>query len=355
MLMDKDLDNDAVVIEYGADGNDHVRSTMTTSTRLTLEFQHPLGGLLSGKGWFRALLGGKKNSASLTDASDSKTKKQLNFVRSFRDKDNNTPIVSAQTESSMCHYIDHSIKHTIVIAATTVAVAEAVVKVAHMAPVVVKLTGGSGRCLTIRVDWAAIRIQAAFRGYLAKKALWALKGLVKLQALVRGHIVRKKITNNMRAMQVFVRVQARARARASSRSIMEAHHHINKPSMSHPGPPTPEKYERTRCFNSTSHNRFSNLKRSAGRRCSPPPPESSSDNSCILKDMFGTNVAYETLLFNTTAPKGFYSVIIDEVIHEEVCLYVESCTLGDVSVGEVVAWLKNFYHYPVKSFFVFFF
>ncbi|KAF6141950.1 hypothetical protein GIB67_037918 [Kingdonia uniflora] len=29
-----------------------------------------------------------------------------------------------------------------------------------------------------------------------------------------------------------------------------------------------------------------------GRRCSPPPPESLSDNSCILKDMFGINVAY---------------------------------------------------------------
>ncbi|KAF6143803.1 hypothetical protein GIB67_016724 [Kingdonia uniflora] len=64
-----------------------------------------------------------------------------------------------------------------------------------------------------------------------------------------------------------------------------------------------------------------------GRRCSPPPPESSSGNSCILKDMFGTNVAYGTVEFNTTAPEGFYSVIIDEVIREEACLYVESRTL----------------------------
>ncbi|KAF6160182.1 hypothetical protein GIB67_016618 [Kingdonia uniflora] len=74
-----------------------------------------------------------------------------------------------------------------------------------------------------------------------------------------------------------------------------------------------------------------------GRRCSPPPPESSSDNSCILKDMFGTNVAYRTVQFNTTAPEGFYSVIIDEVICEEACLYAESRTLGDVSAGEVIA------------------
>ncbi|KAF6156403.1 hypothetical protein GIB67_031524 [Kingdonia uniflora] len=78
------------------------------------------------------------------------------------------------------------------------------------------------------------------------------------------------------------------------------------------------------------------------RRCSPPSPESSSDNLCILKDMFATNVAYGTVQFNTTAPEGFYSVIIDEVIRQEACLYVESRTLGDVSTGEVVAWLKIF-------------
>ncbi|KAF6153088.1 hypothetical protein GIB67_034810 [Kingdonia uniflora] len=65
-------------------------------------------------------------------------------------------------------------------------------------------------------------------------------------------------------------------------------------------------------------------------------------NSCILKDMFGTNVAYGTVQFNTTAPEEFYSVIIDEVIREEACLHVESRTLGDVSTDEAVAWLKIF-------------
>ncbi|KAF6176112.1 hypothetical protein GIB67_000206 [Kingdonia uniflora] len=85
-----------------------------------------------------------------------------------------------------------------------------------------------------------------------------------------------------------------------------------------------------------------NVSTSQGRRCSPPPPESSSGNSYILKDMFGSNVAYGTVQFNTTTPEGFYSVIIDEVIRKEACLYVESRTLGDVSAGEAVAWLKIF-------------
>ncbi|KAF8649466.1 hypothetical protein HU200_064310 [Digitaria exilis] len=90
------------------------------------------------------------------------------------------------------------------------AAAEAAVAAAEAAARVVRLA--ALRRLS-REERAAVRIQANYRGYLARRALRALRGLVRLQALVRGHQVRRQVHLTMRCMQALVRAQARVRAR----------------------------------------------------------------------------------------------------------------------------------------------
>jgi hypothetical protein len=52
----------------------------------------------------------------------------------------------------------------------------------------------------------------------ARKALRALKSLVKLQALVRGYLVRKQAATTLRRLQALMRLQAKT---ASSRKSVE--------------------------------------------------------------------------------------------------------------------------------------
>ncbi|XP_052208668.1 protein IQ-DOMAIN 19 [Diospyros lotus] len=104
-------------------------------------------------------------------------------------------------------------KHALAVAAATAAAADAAVAAAQAAAAVIRLTAAAttGRSSAIE-EAAAIKIQSVFRGYLARKALCALKGLVKLQALVRGHLVRKRAAATLRCMHALLTVQGRARA-----------------------------------------------------------------------------------------------------------------------------------------------
>ncbi|KAJ0969335.1 hypothetical protein J5N97_022212 [Dioscorea zingiberensis] len=79
---------------------------------------------------------------------------------------------------------------------------------------------------------AAIKIQATYRGYLARKSYRALKGLMRLQSVMKGQSVKRQTMNTMRCMQMLVRVQSQIRTRRlqmmESRNIQQHHQMVGK-------------------------------------------------------------------------------------------------------------------------------
>ncbi|KAK4283151.1 hypothetical protein QN277_000135 [Acacia crassicarpa] len=223
-------------------------------------------------GFLRRIFGRKKPAAPSVSSHKCgsetvKSKRRWSFIKHSREKSQSatSDLNHGDLSTSSLSYGDslNANKHAIAVAAATAAVAEAALAAAHAAAEVVRLTNGVGSgCGPSAsqhrwpVEIAAVKIQSAFRGYLAKRALRALKALVKLQALVRGHIVRKQTTDMLRRMQTLVRLQSRARA--GRMQLSHILHSAKSPLSLHP---VSEHYESPLRTNSTKFEGSPLLKR----------------------------------------------------------------------------------------------
>ncbi|KAG2721847.1 hypothetical protein I3843_02G085000 [Carya illinoinensis] len=71
---------------------------------------------------------------------------------------------------------------------------------------------------------SATKIQATFRGYMARKSFRALKGLVRLQGVVRGQNVKRQTMSAMKYMQLLVHVQSQIQTRRIQMLENQARH-----------------------------------------------------------------------------------------------------------------------------------
>lgn len=68
----------------------------------------------------------------------------------------------------------------------------------------------------------------------ARRAFWALKGIIRLQALVRGHLVRRQAVATLQCMHAIVKFQALVRGRIVRLSDVgrEVHDKFGEPTVS---------------------------------------------------------------------------------------------------------------------------
>ncbi|KAK9126822.1 hypothetical protein Scep_015668 [Stephania cephalantha] len=155
-----------------------------------------------------------------TNQKTGKSKKKWKFGKDRRcDEDPTTvnvvpePRSPPSEEVKYAEAVDKQTNHAYSEALASTVAEEAAVTAAEAAAEVVRLTNAARYSGKSVEEVAAIKIQTAFRGYLARRALRALRGLVRLKTLLHGQSVNRQVTSTLRSMQTLAHVQSQIRTR----------------------------------------------------------------------------------------------------------------------------------------------
>ncbi|KAK6924973.1 IQ motif, EF-hand binding site [Dillenia turbinata] len=158
--------------------------------------------------WIKTVLFGKKSSKSNLSKGREKAANEKDVWASAKAMDVNLdsgPPTAIHQASELVHGSERNLEENIQDAEITVpqnqsVVAQRITKVAE-----------KNDPETTRLEEAATRAQAAFRGHLAHQEFHDLKGIIRLQALVRGHLVRRQAASSLYCLLGIVKLQAYAR------------------------------------------------------------------------------------------------------------------------------------------------
>ncbi|KAD7480043.1 hypothetical protein E3N88_03179 [Mikania micrantha] len=121
--------------------------------------------------------------------------------------------LSPPTEAKLTEAENEQSKHAYSVAYATAVAAEAAVAAAHAAAEVVRLTSATRILGRSTEETAAIKIQAVYRGHLARRAVRAVRGLGRLKSLIQGQSVKRQAISTLKCMQTLARVQSQVRSR----------------------------------------------------------------------------------------------------------------------------------------------
>ncbi|KAL9294736.1 putative IQ motif, EF-hand binding protein [Arabidopsis thaliana] len=167
-----------------------------------------------GKSWFSAVKKALSPEPKQKKEQPHKSKKWFGKSKKL-DVTNSGAAYSPRTvkDAKLKEIEEQQSRHAYSVAIATAAAAEAAVAAAQAAAEVVRLSALSRFPGKSMEEIAAIKIQTAFRGYMARRALRALRGLVRLKSLVQGKCVRRQATSTLQSMQTLARVQYQIRER----------------------------------------------------------------------------------------------------------------------------------------------
>ncbi|KAG5028606.1 hypothetical protein AAZX31_05G078600 [Glycine max] len=157
--------------------------------------------------WFSAV----KKVFSSDSKKDKKKQKSHQSKKASSGKDGEAAVALPPIEDvKLIEAEKEQSKHAASLAFATAIAAEAAVAAAQAAAKVVRLTSMPHYTGKTKEEIAVIKIQTAFRGYMARRALRALRGLVRLKTL-QGQSVKRQAASTLRSMQTLARLQSQIR------------------------------------------------------------------------------------------------------------------------------------------------
>ncbi|KAM5567142.1 hypothetical protein ABKV19_015317 [Rosa sericea] len=162
-------------------------------------------GKTPGK-WIKNLLLGKKSSRSSLSKGREKSKGEtvVSSKLSVPELTVSAPVISPPLVGTVVSNVDSEIRAAVEIPNDDITLSSA--KEDGQTQAI--SSSGSQDLQRIKREEAATKAQSAYRGYVARRAYRTLKGIIRLQALIRGHLVRRQAVSTLLCVQGIVKFQA---------------------------------------------------------------------------------------------------------------------------------------------------